>query len=426
MIRKWMGLIACATALAQPPPTPLGAGAWREDLQFFQSKFGASGFRIAGGVATRGQKDLEKLYPNFKADVSALAEAASGLSDQEMVLCLMRLIASGGVAHTTLNMPLSFGFFRRLPIALLWLEDGLAVTEAAEEYSNTIGARVIRIGSMTPEEALAAVAPYVSYENEVGLRAMAPEYLVKLAVLNHLKLTGPDGRVSLTFEKPGGEPFTLALPIDDPRKPRLGFREALHIPTPLFLSNPKLYYWYRYLPDSQTFYIQYNRCANDPKLPFENFVRNAMVELDSKTAEHKVKRVVLDLRLNGGGSSRVIAPLKNALASRSKAIGAPYVLIGAFTFSSAVMAALDFRDDLHATLVGSSPGEYVNSYGEIDTITLPNSKLAVTFSTKYFHLAKEADGKDLKPSIPVPSTLTDALAGRDAALEAATAYALPK
>src|SRR5215469_17624448 len=120
ILRLLIGFAFCTSLFAQTPPTPLGAAAWREDLKVFRSKFGASGIRIAGGIATKGQKDLDKLYPSFQSDVAALEEAAGGLSDQEMALRLMRLVASGGVAHTTVNMPLNLGFYRRLPIRLVW------------------------------------------------------------------------------------------------------------------------------------------------------------------------------------------------------------------------------------------------------------------------------------------------------------------
>src|SRR5262249_53520995 len=149
---------------------------------------------------------------------------------------------------------------------------------ASQPYSEAVGSRVIRIGMMTPDEALAATAPYISHENDVALRMSAPQYLVTLAMLQHLKLLGPDGRVSFTLQKPGAAPFTLAVPIDDPRTARLGLTDVLHIETPLYLSQPNSYYWYRYLSDSQTFFIQYNRCQNDPKLSFDDFVRTAMQE----------------------------------------------------------------------------------------------------------------------------------------------------
>lgn len=408
-------LIALGAAFAQAPRSPLGAAAWREDLKVFAAKFEASGIQFKSGLGTRGQKDLDKLYPTLKADLATLDADLPNLSDQEITLRLIRIVASGNVAHNTVNM----GFFRRLPIRMFWYSDGLAIIEAAQEYSDAVGARVLRIGGMTPEEALEAVTPYVAHENQIGLHTAAPAFLITRPVLQHLKLLDSADHVLLTLQKPGGAPFTLAISTDDPRVPRLDLAAAAQVPTPLYLTQPDSYYWYSYLPDSQTFYIQYNRCENDPKRRFADFVRTAMADADTKAAAHMVKRVVVDLRLNGGGDSRVVEPLNKALAARAKALGPLYILIGQYTFSSGQMAAIELHDDLHATTVGSPTAEKPNSYGDIDIITLPHSKLRISFSTKYFQLAKQGDPTELDPEVPVKSTLADALSGRDPVLEAA-------
>lgn len=419
MIRYFTAtLVSCAALLAQ---VPVGTAEWREDLKVLAARFSASGIQIKGGIASRGEKDMKKLYPSFQSDLNALDADLPHLSDPEIVLRLMRIVASGNVVHNTVYTPAGMGFFRRLPISLFWFSDGLMVTEASKDYAEAIGARVLRIGTMTPEEALAAVAPYVSHENETGLRTLAPDLLVRRAMLLHLQLLDEKGRVSFTLQKPGREPFTLSIAEDDPRVPRIDLATAAHLAQPLYLSQRDSYYWYRYLPKSQTFYIQYNRCQNDPKHPFSAFVRAAMEDADAKAADHMVKRVVVDLRLNGGGDSRVVGPLKRALAARAKTLGPVYVLIGPYTFSSAQMAAIDFHNDLHATLVGSPTGEKPNGYGDIALIKLPNSKLTISFSTKFFRLVK-GDAPELDPDIQVPLTIAGALSDRDEILEAAISH----
>lgn len=415
--------VACAVgqapqaSVAKAPPAALEKDAWRADLKYFAAQFSAGGTTIdfQRGISSKGQKDFAKLYPakSFQGALESLDTDLATLSDSEITLRLMRLVASANVAHTTVYMPLQFRFFRRLPLTLYWCPDGLGVLAASEPYVSAIGAKVLRLGNMTPEEALAAVAPYISHENDVWLREQAPGYLVTVAMLERLNLLGPDRRVNLTLQKPDGETFTLDVAPDDPRVKEARLEEVLHTPTPLFLSQPSSPYWYRYLEDSGTLYIQYNRCWNDPKHPFADFVRSAMADADS----HKVRRVVIDLRLNGGGDSRVIGPLRSALASRRKALGPVYALIGPGTFSSGLMAAIDLRQDLHATLVGSATGEKPNSYGEVKTITLPNSKLVVAYSAKYFRLAKEGDPATLAPDILAERTFADVITGRDPALE---------
>jgi C-terminal processing protease CtpA/Prc len=134
----------------------------------------------------------------------------------------------------------------------------------------------------------------------------------------------------------------------------------------------------------------------------------------------------MDLRFNGGGNSSIVEQLVEGLKSRPTltAKGHLYTLISSQTFSSAMFAAMDFRDGIHAILVGEPPGNKPNHYGEQRNFSLPNSKLMVNYSTKHFHLIKDADPSTLKPDIAVRRSLGDFLAGRDPVLEAALHHPL--
>jgi hypothetical protein len=406
IVRIWLRSLFAAAALAQVPATPVDRDAhWRQDLKFFAAEF------------ARGQKDFAKLYPRttFDAELAGLQADVSTLSDAEITLRLMRLVASANVAHTSVQFPTAFGFFRRLPITLYWYRDGLGVAGAAPEYAGAIGTQVLKIGTQTPEQLLAALAPYISHENDGWLRELAPAYLVTLAMAQHLGLAGSEGRVVFTLAKPDGVPFTLSMDVADPRMTQLTIAQAPHLPAPLFRSQLGRYYWRQYLADSQTLYIQYSRCRSDPKFPFSGFVREVLDEADS----HPVQRVVLDLRENGGGDSRVINPLKRGLAARLKLRGRLFVLIGPKTTSSALWNAFDLRHDLHATLVGATAGHHLNHYGSVKLLTLPNSQLKIQYASKYFTLTKDAKQPLLEPDLDAPTTLADDIAGRDPALAAA-------
>jgi len=230
-------------ALAQDQTAPAEREAhWRQDLQFFAAGLGASGHSVDfhSGISTRGQIDFAKLYPKgrFDAAIEALEADIPRVSDAEMVLGLMRLVASANVAHNSVVMPLSMGFFARLPLTFHWFPDGLAVIGASPEYSAALGTRVLRIGSMTPEQLLPAIAPYIAHENEVWLREQAVGFLRPQAVLQHFGLLDQDGRVALSLEKPGEPPFTLSVTPGDPRVTRIPMAEGLHTPVPLFRSQP--------------------------------------------------------------------------------------------------------------------------------------------------------------------------------------------
>jgi len=421
LFQKWCiaGLFCAATlsVQAQTAETADREAKWQQDIQVFQDKLSAH---------EGGQKDFAKLYPRatFDAAIASLKADLPKISDDEIGLRLMQLMAIAHVAHNT-AWTNGGGFASGLPLSFYWYPDGLAVNAASQEYAEALGARVVKIGDNTPDQLLAKLAPYISYENDSWLRNQATQFIRVEAELRHLDLIGPDGHVVITLEKPGQPPFTLSVAfVHRSLKFRL-ITDVLHVPTPLAQSHPGQYYWYQYLDDSQTLYIQYNKCENDPKLSFKDFTKQVLAEADA----HALKRVVLDLRFNGGGDSSVIDPLQAGLDARSKSIGHLYVLIGPNTFSSAVLNALDLQHRLHvleshrslkATLVGEPTGGSQNIYGEVKQVQLPNSGIHVAYTIKFFGNQKAAPFTP-QPDISAPRTLADDLAGRDAALEAAIA-----
>jgi C-terminal processing protease CtpA/Prc len=191
----------------------------------------------------------------------------------------------------------------------------------------------------------------------------------------------------------------------------------LHLPKLFYRKQPGAFYWHEYLPETQTLYIQYNKCANAPDNAFEDFAKEVFASADS----HPIGRVIVDLRFNTGGDSSIVEPLVTGLKSRPALIakGRLCVLIGGSTFSSGLMAALDFRENCNAALVGEETGGKPNSYGEVKSLTLPYSKLVVFYSVKYFERGSNLDSPSLYPDFVVRPSLNDFLAGHDPVLEAA-------
>ena len=323
----------------------------------------------------------------------------------------MRIVASAHVAHTFVDMPRSMGFELTLPVDFSWLSDGLIVIAATPAFKQTLGLRVLRFGTMSAEDLQNDLAPFISCENEPCLRSHAPMRMVLRPVLDALHLIDTDGYVTLTLDRPRDTPLEVKLPFFENPKPLINLIDALQIPNPLKMTETQRSrnYWYRYFNSSQTAYIQYKVCAEDPRIPFTEFVRSMMSDLDSKP----VRRVVIDLRPNRGGDSRVIHPLLDALNAHPQWKGKIYVLIGPQTFSAALMNAMRLKMQLHATFVGEPTGGKPGSYGEVNFLTLPSSKLVIGYSTKYFAADKGMDGPSLAPDIPASMSSADLLAGRD-------------
>jgi hypothetical protein len=407
---------AAAAGLGHAQATqPLSREArWQEDLTLFANEFAAR------------QKDFAKLYPkkHFEKTIANLKTLAATSSDADMLFELMRLVASANVAHTTVNMSGQFRL-RRLPLGLGWYSDGLAVVGASEAYRAALGTQVVRIGTMTPQQLEAAVAPYIAHENEYWLHQQSPRYMTMLEMLQRVGAHTGSDRVPVTLARPGESPFVLEVAAADPGAsvPLSSMFDALPIPAALYRKQLQRNYWFEYLPASRALYLQYNRCQEDPALPFNDFATRLFGAADASPAD----RLVIDLRLNAGGDSRVINPLYAGLRSRPslRARGRLLVLIGRSTFSSGLMAAIALKNDFRAVLVGEPTGEKPNSYGEVLQITLPHSRLTVSYTTKFFRLAPNGDPLALFPDVPVPRSLDDALAGRDPVLDAALRYRSP-
>lgn len=392
---------------------------WEQDIDAFVRCFSAEGWTTGPGgvVLSRGQLDFKKLYPpqQFNAKISALRQSIADRSDAEIVLELMRIVASAHVAHNSVITPVSMGFENALPVKFRWFSDGMIVWLASPAYQQVVGMRVVKIGSMTPENLEKAVAPFISFENGQWLRWNAPDLMRLRPFLDALHLLDSDGCITLTLDRPGEPPFPLKLAFSDRPQAWIGVFSALRTPFPMGFREPNQEYWYRYLADSQTVYINYRSCSDDPKLPFKSFLRSMMADLDAKP----VRRMVIDLRSNGGGDPHVMYPLFQALRGHKQWKDNIVVLIGPETFSAAMLDAIALKLDFHATLVGEPTGGKPAFYGWPDFFTLPNSKVIIRFTRHYDPVAKGVDGPALFPDIHAPMSSADLFAGRDPALDAA-------
>lgn len=393
-MRNTLGLLFLLTSLlAQNVPPAARVERWQADLKEFVALL--KGTSRAKDVPA-GQKDLAKLYPTLDADIAAIEADIPRLRDGEIHLRLARLMAGAHVAHNAVfpgTPP------QMLPLAFQWLGEGPVVVAASSDYKAVLGTRLVKAGAWTSGELLELLAQYISSETDGWKRVRAGEYLRNGNLLNTLGLV-QDGRVELTLEGPEG---TRTLPLT------LAPSSAVLEWMPLLPRKLHDYYSSQFLRESNAMYIQYNQCANDPQQTFADFVKNVFAQID----ENRASRVIVDLRFNTGGNSRIVNPLVKGLAARRKIIGSPLVLIGPITFSSGVWAANEFREN-GARLIGEPTGGLLGGYGEAPMRTLTNSRLPVQWTMKHFGAQPE-----VKPDATVLITAADLRAGRDPVLDAA-------
>jgi hypothetical protein len=380
---------------------------WHQDLEEVRQKL------------PKLHKDLFRklLREKFQSELSAIEKAAPTLRDSEIIVALMRLIASVGDPHTQVDVD-SAGF-HDYPLELLWFPDGLHVIGTVRTHPELLGTRLVQIGDMPTATVLEKVVPVFPRVNLPWVQAVITEFVTKAEILSAQKAVVGEGSARFVFEDAMGKRIAVELsPMGGHERPRwisMPHKALRH-------KHNDLYYWYEYLPDSRTLYFNYSRCREMKQQPFRQFNDRMFKFIDS----HPVERVVVDLRNNGGGSSEVIQPFVKEIKKR-RAItkdGHFFVVIGRSTYSSGVMAAYEFvdDDDIEAVFVGSPTGGKPNFFGEVDEFRLTHSHLRILYSKNYFRLSTSDDTPSLFPDINVQLTWADYLAGRDPALDAILQY----
>jgi len=164
-------------------------------------------------------KDLPRLHPNlffkttreaFDREVEGLKTRVAGMRDAEIVTGLMRITALPGDAHTVIS-PFGYPAFRRLPIRMTFLADGLIVTRAAPGGESLLGGRVVEIGDLAVDAAVGRVAPAVSRDNDAWLRAVGPNYLIIPEILHAQGVVADPDRVRIAVLRPDGTPSRRTL-----------------------------------------------------------------------------------------------------------------------------------------------------------------------------------------------------------------------
>jgi hypothetical protein len=416
------------TQIDKPPSTTADkteAEKWREDLRYMAEEMPKQ-HRNLFHTITREQ---------FEGAVKRLNDKIPSLSRHEIIVEIARIVAAVGDGHTNIapTRDPKIGF-RSYPIKLYFFKDGLYVRAASREHAAIVGAKVISIGNASVEEAYTAVGKLISHENEMGVKFFASHLLVMPEVLHALGLIGDMENARFTIEAGGKQqrvelkPFGPAemMPPDTDLSwvPKAGWvdaRDTAPSPTPVWLKDPQNKFWFEYLPDSRTVYVQFNQVGNKEDETIEAFSRRLFSFVDA----NPVDRFVLDVRLNRGGNGDLNRPLLLGIIKSIKIDqrGKLFTLIGRSTWSAAQMLVNELEKYTNSLFVGEPTGGKINSYGDSRKITLPNSGVTVRVSTLWHQGADERDKRQwIAPQIAADLTFADYCLNRDPALQAALNY----
>lgn len=439
--------VLCAVAAAQTRDTQLTSESgrqrltpaqWREDLQFAVDTFLA-----------RDRSFSPEARRQFRSAIAELQRTADGKSDDQIIVEFAKAVALAKNAHTRLYLLRNRSELRHYPIRVWWFADGLYVVRATPEYSELLGARILRIAGRNVEQVKQRVAPL--FAGNASWRTYMSAYtMTSPDVLIGLGLIASDGRAEIEFTNRHGkegkrrlQPLPLrrsdqpteswwdlcpTRPRDDGSWLSALSLDAAHLP--LYLQNTERQYWSHYLQKARLFYIQFDRAGNAPTgESLSEFGKRALTELQSSA----VNKIVVDVRFNTGGDLSIGRPFINQLAAFAKERKIKvYVITGRATFSAGIFHAMQLRQYANAILVGEPIGDVLEIWSEGGNLLTPNSRLSLHYADR-LHSYSPAERPEFKqylvtdtdlsitnamPDILVRVSARDYFSGRDPALDA--------
>ncbi|MDK2950491.1 MAG: hypothetical protein PWQ77_156 [Kosmotogales bacterium] len=374
---------------------------WTEDLKFLKEEL---------------PKNHKNLFFNitkekFNESMDEIIHNISNLNDYQIIYSLKEIFAQIGDSHTDFISPLPDIVY---PVETYWFDDGIYIINSTK--SNCVKKKISKLDGTDIEiisNKMKKFYPCVNVASELLFtpQLISDPWIYKFIYnKNSLKVESEANIFEMDYLPKNIYDLKNKFPIEMSK-------------TPLYLTYRESPFWSNYNEDERILYCQYNICWNDknsflyPDADFNAFEKN----LINIVKENKIDKFIFDLRFNMGGNSSTGTELIKKISKYKENIGKSFVIIGRNTFSSAILNAYDVLEYLDAVSVGEATWGQPNSYGEIKYLTLPNSGISVSYSTKFF---KETDQKvnSLIPEIPVKLSFDDYIAGKDPSLEAIKDY----
>lgn len=418
-------LTTCLIGQAQPGIT---SDQWREDLSYLKQLIDHKYPHLYTKVSKA----------DFHKSIAALHEDIPQLTENEIMVGFARLIAQFKIGHSGISLAsamhgesLKTGF-HNLPLNFYLFRDGVYIQAAADKYAKAVGAKVLRIGNTPIDQAMRAIQPVVSMENEQFFKAYGipllgcPELLQVMGVIEDTQV------VPLLLSR-DGEEFEMAFPGN----------QTYHIPNhfglvdvaegwitahnpetaPLYLKDLNNPYSFSYLPESRLVYVRQGQIRNGPGETIQQFYSRIF-----EFVEHnEVDRFVLDVRQNGGGNNYLNKPIiLGLIKSKINEKGKLFTIIGRRTFSAAQNLVNELEQYTETTFIGEPTAENVNFWGDVNIEKLPNSQLPVRLSYMWW---QDLDPRDKRvatvPDVLVEPSFEDYSQHHDPVLAAVLNYTVP-
>jgi hypothetical protein len=387
-------LLLVSNPAVAAPATPANVARWRADLDTLRREL----------PLRHPAPFLNLPRARWDSAATALAQQLPSMSRNQALVGFMRLVASVGDAHTVMDPGPALGL-RFYGLELYAFDDGLFVRRADSLHASLAGAKVLRIGRVSADEAIERVAPLIPHENEWWVRAWAPFQLMIPEVLDGLGLAADVEHLPLVLERDGRVDTVRIAPagrIADqhghgPAPIEMGGWTSMRTaPAPWWEQEPEQPLWWRFDPPTRTLYVCMRAVAPSPGTFTNRPQWDRIFALADSVAP---ARFVIDLRENTGGNGALNRyPVQQLL--RRPGLDRPdrlFVIIGRKTFSAGQQFTNLLEAWTQSTFVGEPSGQRPSQYGDHRPLVLPVSGMTVQISSIFHQAPNEFDDRSFVP-----------------------------
>lgn len=380
----WTTLVTLAACAQEPSP----AQRWATDIDALQRELELRHIDL--------YHSIERTELNEQLE--AIKRQLPDLTQPQIMVALMRTIQKVGDGHT------QFSYWgaphRRYPLRLQLFGDEFRVTGTDADNQDLLGMRLQELGEIALPEVIERLKPVLmGVENAYSERYQLATTLPVAEVLNGLGVTASIQSAEFVFRDDQGKRHTRLLTSHPADKAQHAITQTLEPELPEGFEPNRQSMEGLALnldPERSVAYIRFDRYP--PQRQMERFARG----LKDEFSKHEIRRVIIDLRHNGGGDFFVGLTLAWGLILIDDLDwkNGIYVLIGPQTFSAAMSNSAQYRQILNARLVGEPTGANPVGYQDADTFQLPFSGWTVMYSKRLYRF-QEADTQGVQPDVLV-------------------------
>lgn len=346
----------------------------------------------------------------FNNEFDYLLNNWQNLNDADIITLITAIFVKIQDGHTGISLFKSNdyikGLFHYYPVWLYRFNDGYFVLYARNEYKELVGKKITRLGNLGICDAISRMIRFQTGDNRWGRVQYIP------LIHEFMQCAGVIGRESdiLVFQYENNKGESQEFKIERPEALKDFYFPSKVFPQkdpgvyamndtcvkalPLYLSRISEggfagnNYWYTWLPEQGAIYLQISNNTDKPDDPFDTFCTRMFHDLDSLNAG----KLIVDVRLNGGGSHFEMPLLKGIIARPDiDSKGNLFLITGRRTISASEHLTTLMETYTNVVIVGEPTAARPNMSGSITGFTLPNSGLNCFTAKEYIQDSEFSD-----------------------------------